>query len=466
LSKLNENRRNFIKTFGALGASIPFLPSLLSMSLNAQDTLVPKRFVFIRTAHGSRKENWDPGIKPPELLGKDIRSGSLQELFSSTQLNKLIDTNFNQYLNQLTYIKGLDIPIGIGHNYGGALGHYSTGDGYETIDQLLARSSKFYQGVTPVIDSLIFSSYGFCSYMNQNGSLKPRSGYSDPSAAFDLLFNLSKSSNLTKSGSAIDIALKRFEEIKKSNKLSSADKKILENQMFLLNEMGVKLKKIKSVTTPQNPIPTGTLTLTQRYEAFVDVGVLALFNNLTNILVINIEEADGVGASTWHSASHDSETQLSPNHYKASYWAAQKVFLRLIKKMSDITEANGRTLLDNSLVFWGGEMSQGAGHVQENMPVILAGSAQGFIKPGQFLDYSQYDLKPVPSNNMGDSQYMGRSYNQLLNTILQSMGLNPADYEKNGQSGYGQAVSASLSRNLRYKDIISEVGNVLPKIRG
>jgi len=460
-----NSRRDFLKAFGALGASFSFLPSLLSLDAKGQSLSIPKRLVLIRTAHGTRKENWEPLIAAPTQVANDVRVGQLQTLYQSNGINKLLDANFVPYLNQLTFIKGLDILVGMGHNAGGAFGHFAYDDGFETIDQYLARSAKFYQGFTPVVDSLIFSPQGFCSYINQNGELKPRTGYSDPRAAFDLFFNLTKSSNLARNSTAIESALKRYQLLKTNPRLSVEDKKILDTQMYLLSEMGNKFKTIKSVATPTNPIPSGNLSYTQLYEAYIDVGILTLFNNLSKILVINIEAADGVDSSSWHAASHDSETQPSPMHYKGSYWAAQKVFLRVVQKMSEITEANGRSMLDNSLVFWGGEMSQGAGHVHENMPAVLAGSAQGFIKPGQILDYSQYGVPPVPSNNMGDNQHIGRPYNQLLNTILQSMGMSPSDYERNGKKGYGISESSNLSRNLRYKDLIADVGNVLPNIR-
>lgn len=470
MSKMNRQaRRDFLKQFGLSAAAMPFLPSIfssvLSSSAFAQAATVPKRFVFIRTAHGTRKENWEPFQLAPTQVAANVREGNLTSLFSSTGVNKLLNPAFSPYLNQMTYIKGLDIPLSLGHNSGGALGHYQEFDGYETIDQVLARSSKFYATTTPVLDTLIFSSYGGCSFQNQAGTVAKRNGFTDPRAAFDLLFNFSQGQNLARNEKVLAETLKRYSELKNNSRTSAEDKRVIDLHTSLITEIDGKLKKIAPVTSPANPIPTGNLSVTQLYEAYVDVGVLAMMNRLTNILVINIEEADGVGPSAWHGESHNGEKTPSPQHYQASFWAAQKVFLRLIQKFSQITESNGKSMLDNSLIFWGGEMSQGAGHVQDNMPVVLAGSAQGFIRPGRILDYSQYGVPEVPSNNAGDTMHIGRPYTQLLNTILQSMGLSPADYEKAGKKGYGLTQSANLTRNLRYKDMVADIGQVLPIIR-
>jgi len=53
--------------------------------------------------------------------------------------------------------------------------------------------------------------------------------------------------------------------------------------------------------------------------------------------------------------------------------------------MKGIKEANGGTLLDNSMVFWGGTLSDGNTHGRENLPIMLAGRGGGVIKPGRNL---------------------------------------------------------------------------------
>ena len=51
----------------------------------------------------------------------------------------------------------------------------------------------------------------------------------------------------------------------------------------------------------------------------------------------------------------------------------------------DVPELGDKTLLDNSLVYWGNEL--GFNHIGYSVPCILAGSAGGYLKTGRYLDY-------------------------------------------------------------------------------
>ena len=47
----------------------------------------------------------------------------------------------------------------------------------------------------------------------------------------------------------------------------------------------------------------------------------------------------------------------------------------------------GGSLFDNTLILWAQEMGDGRQHVCTDAPFILAGSAGGYFKTGQFLDF-------------------------------------------------------------------------------
>src|SRR5574342_1255895 len=98
-----------------------------------------------------------------------------------------------------------------------------------------------------------------------------------------------------------------------------------------------------------------------------------------------------------------------------------KQLAKLIATMDSFREADGRTLLENSFVYAGNELSDpghGGSHLL-GMPVITAGSAGGQLVTGQYIDFG------------------GRLLNNLLVTVFAVMGLEPADYERNGVVGFG-----------------------------
>jgi hypothetical protein len=291
--------------------------------------------------------------------------------------------------------------------------------------------------------------------------------YRSAKAAFDRVFNFGKPQGVARNKKVVDRVIASYAKLKSNPRLSSQDKLLVDAHMSLLSELENRLINQTPLTgTPPTIVdPAGDIQ--KEYEAWVDVGVAALQCGATQVVCINAYDNAITDPNGWHHTSHQSEVEgvTYPDSLKINKWYAEAVYLRMIRKMSEIMEPNGKTLLQNSIVYWGNEISQGNGHTPENMPVVLAGSAGGFLRTGKFLDYSQYGAAQVHVGNEGAMSYVGRLYNQLLVTILQAMGLSPSDYEQNGIAGYGLNTSLSADRNKRYEMKRTEVGQVLPRVR-
>ena len=57
----------------------------------------------------------------------------------------------------------------------------------------------------------------------------------------------------------------------------------------------------------------------------------------------------------------------------------------VIKRMKEIKESDGSTMLDNSIVAYGAGLGDGSTHQYYDLPMILAGGAQNQMKQGKFL---------------------------------------------------------------------------------
>ena len=57
----------------------------------------------------------------------------------------------------------------------------------------------------------------------------------------------------------------------------------------------------------------------------------------------------------------------------------------MIQRMKEIKESDGSTMLDNSLITYGAALGDGATHQFYDLPMIVAGGAQGQIKQGRFI---------------------------------------------------------------------------------
>ena len=60
-------------------------------------------------------------------------------------------------------------------------------------------------------------------------------------------------------------------------------------------------------------------------------------------------------------------------------------FAKLVGILNSVTEGGG-ALLDNTATMWLQELSDGAAHNLNNLPIIIAGSAGGYLKQGQVVN--------------------------------------------------------------------------------
>ena len=91
------------------------------------------------------------------------------------------------------------------------------------------------------------------------------------------------------------------------------------------------------------------------------------------------------------------------------------MFSAFLQKLDAVTEANGKTILDNSLIFLSSELADGNAHNQgttayagfsgpTGKPILLAGSAGGKITTGRHVKYNnsaQADLFIALLNTLG-----------------------------------------------------------------
>ena len=184
----------------------------------------------------------------------------------------------------------------------------------------------------------------------------------------------------------------------------------------------------------------------------------------SNPTLVGHYHSEDASGGTWHGLAHDFDNANSRRILKGiNQWIAGEIFAKLIGKL-DVPEANGKTYLDNSLVYWGNEL--GFNHIGYSVPCLLAGSAGGFIKPGRYLDYIDWSGRAYFSQENGNV-IKGIPHNRFLVTALQAMGLSPGDYERDGQPGYGSTSTVGKKADAWAVDYdLSTVGQILPGIQG
>jgi hypothetical protein len=118
-----------------------------------------------------------------------------------------------------------------------------------------------------------------------------------------------------------------------------------------------------------------------------------------------------------HDISHHGTNQTSINKLKRiDYWWFRR-FTALITRLKGMPDVDGRTVLDNTLIFQGTDVSDGDKHNHDDMPVILAGGAAGF-RMGQHVQ--------IPGGTT--APYFG----DLFVTIAKAFGVNMTTFGEKG----------------------------------
>ena len=72
-------------------------------------------------------------------------------------------------------------------------------------------------------------------------------------------------------------------------------------------------------------------------------------------------------------------------------WEVEQ-FVYLVDKLRQLDDGDGESVLDNSLVYFSNEVSDGNKHGNFNLPILLAGRGGGPVRPGRHVSYGQASL--------------------------------------------------------------------------
>jgi len=489
-------RRAVLRGTGGVAIALPLLQSLLPRG--AQAAVAGKRFVGFRTEHGGLDAaNMVPGpsvANQTAALWHNVKYGSLlagaQKSGGNTILSPVLTGSSavltDKLLGKMNVLMGFDIPMYLGHSKGAAFGNYGVSDQgpgdlrqFPTIDQVMAWSPKFYSSTAGVTQRSIVAggnqiSYGWSNPMAQSGSVQKITSSGSALELFDRLF-----AGVTppppgavapvKRKTVVDRLLNSYKSLRTSDRrLSMEDKRRLDDHVGALNELDRRLvqssapstltcsvKKPASLSTPN--AGRGPAGDTAYHKTLNDVVAMALGCGVSRVANINVPGIFADYSGDWHQNVAHKHTEAGPQAMLAASnrLTFQATVLDLAAKLDAFEDSPGVSALDNSSVQW----VQEAGiftHDQHAMTVVSFGSAGGFFKTGQFVDYRSGRVD-------GYKQQYGIFYRQWLANTLLAMGIPASDFEFGNQPGYGDGRGGSGGR-LYSPDIWAQNSKPLPLI--
>jgi len=152
-------------------------------------------------------------------------------------------------------------------------------------------------------------------------------------------------------------------------------------------------------------------------KLMMDMLVHAMACDLTRVGTLQWADSSANNTFPWlglqdthHGYQHDRGYRADAISSIQTWYASQ--FAYFLDKLLEVQE-NGQPLLDSTLVFWVTELSRPESHDQHDMPLMLAGSANGRVRPGRWLNFqgrSHNDLLVAIQNVFGiDSNTFGRA---------------------------------------------------------
>jgi hypothetical protein len=447
------NRRTLLRGVAGIGIALPFLEAMRPTVGRAQ-TAGPQRFGVFFSANGVIPNAWTPsGGETDFVLG-----GSLEPLLP--------------YRDDLVILRGIDAEssymqsgnphdLSMGHmltairyrvNSTGRAGHVIDGTaGGPSIDQAIAEEIGGQTKIRSLelgVDSTTTLLEPMVLRMSYGGPDDPRTPLDDPQQVFTRLFGDTDAGEaeinvlLEQRRSVLDTVLREFDAVDAT--LGYDDRQRLERHASavrdLENQLTTDAPTGGGCGTPERPEITAELVDCIQNEhsatpmrakclaSFADVGkaqmdlmVLAFACDLSRVVSLQWSTAESttthehVGLSLeHHRMSHDLGSNTN-NLIQVDTWYAEQ-FAYLLSEMKKIDEGEG-TLLDNTLLFWPNELSQGESHSRRDLPYMLAGKAGGQLPTGRFLNFrgephnklftSFLNMFGVPATGFGEADLSG-----------------------------------------------------------
>lgn len=406
------SRRNVLRGAGAL-VTLPFLETLAPRMAVAQTTVArPVRMAYLFVPNGINMAHWRPTTAgatynlPGTLAPLESVRKELSVISGLSQMKAFANgdgpgDHARSSASWLTGVQarktaGSDIKVGVSADQiaAQAIGHLTKFPSLEIGCERGALGGNCDSGY----------SCAYSSSISWRGESTPNSKEVNPRLLFERLFGTMDDVESAESAakrrkyelSILDFISEDAERLQ--NRLGVRDQQKIEEYFTSIREIELRLSKYeqdnKQILLNGMQAPRGVPgDRGEHIRLMGDMMILALQSDLTRVCTFmfanegsnrpynEIQINDG-----HHDISHHGKdpAKLEKKRQIDLYHVEQLAYI--LKKMASIDDGNG-TLLDNSMILYGGGISDGDRHNHDDLPLLLAGRAGGKIPTGQHFAY-------------------------------------------------------------------------------
>ncbi|MCB9588837.1 MAG: DUF1552 domain-containing protein [Polyangiaceae bacterium] len=416
------SRRHFLGGAAATVA-LPFLPSLFGRSAHAGEPGTAKRFMAFYVPCGIHMQRWTPST-----TGADYQLTPILEPLSAVKQKLLVLSGLGN-----APLK----PEGAGDHAAGTAGfltcrHIAKTSGESirngiSIDQVFANALAE-QTRIPSLQLGIDGGGGIgdcdsgysCAYarnISWASETQPLPKTTNPKVVFDSLFD-GFDPNATAEAiarrrkfrsSVLDYVNQDANSLK--NKLGKTDQRKLDEYLTGVRSLEQRVQDATELACDPIERPGDNYTFPEHVKLMLDLTVMAFQCDVTRVVSFMLGNAGSgrsyefIGVSgAHHQISHHQDLQENFDKLTAiDIWEVTQ--LAYLLERLDAIDEGGRSILDNSAIFFSSEIEDGNSHSHFNMPIVLAGGLGGDLPTGRHIKYG--NKEPVANLFLRLAQGMG-----------------------------------------------------------
>lgn len=404
-------RRHFLRGVGGALVALPILPSLQPAYAN---TKAPRRLMIMFQPCGIDVKTFWPKTPPGALSDASLEATGLAPLQGMTA--KLL---VMRGMHGAPKGHGRDIKIndhGLGTNTRLTAAGVSNGlaDAI-SVDQAIARQINP-ERRPALVSAVARGGQRDSLFISFNGSRQPAPVANNPFKVYQDFMGLAGADpalieRITKRRqSVLDLVRGQFERLQASSRLGKQDKDKLDLHFTGIRDVETKVAEsckleaeVEASLKAVNPTLLGAASTFEDYSKLhMDVLTLAIACGHTNVATLMFGAGAHTSTFSWLGHKHDhhlishrvvsftsgaalvgAEAML----HAIDLWHAKR-FRYLADRLDSYADVDG-TILDNSALLWVNELSDGKSHHYRDLPFVMAGSAGGYFKQGQFVNLSK-----------------------------------------------------------------------------
>ena len=179
-------------------------------------------------------------------------------------------------------------------------------------------------------------------------------------------------------------------------RLGQADREKLDQYLNGIREVEQRienLEKFGATADPDLATPSGVpFTHGEHMDIMYDMMVLAFQTDSTRIATLmtahdgdnRSHEEIGIPEGHHELSHHQNREDRIAKVARIDRWYVER-FARFLKRLDEVPDVDGNSLLNNSMIVFGSGNADGNRHTHDNLPLLLAGHGGGALTPGRFV---------------------------------------------------------------------------------